>query len=254
MAAHYMPKTLAKTLTYILCHAPGEYGLFWNPDGTMPWKELYWALQEDSSLRFVRESHLRELAYLGIDLPFSLEDTILRLKNQAEGSAYSSEPAPPQKLYYACRRKHYPFVLEHGIHASSRPFLPLSSGKELALRLGRRRDPDPILIEVSADKAIADGIIFRKAGPELYLVDSLSRDCLVFPKTREEVLLKVTNKQRKEKKSSKPATAQTPGSYLMDPQHLQELFPDKSAQGRNKGRRGAEWKRESRKDRTKREV
>ncbi len=70
MAGRVNPRTLARTLSTIAVHCPWEHGLFWDPDGSMPWKEFYWALQEDHSLRFVRESHIRELAYLGLEVPF----------------------------------------------------------------------------------------------------------------------------------------------------------------------------------------
>ncbi len=91
MAAQYNPKTLAKTLSYIAYQAPAEYGLFWDPDGTMPWKELYWALQEDPSLRFVREGIVRELNYLpGCELPFALEGNLLRLRAGSDTAPLSA--------------------------------------------------------------------------------------------------------------------------------------------------------------------
>ena len=77
----HQPKTLARTLAYIAVHSPHEFGLYWDADGSMPWKEFYWALQEDDSLRFVRESSVRELQLLGIELPFSLEGNRLRLSS-----------------------------------------------------------------------------------------------------------------------------------------------------------------------------
>ena len=107
MAAQYHPKTLAKTLAYIACHAPAEFGLFWDPDGTMPWKELYWVLQEDPSLRFVRESIIRELTGLGVTLPFVLEGSRIRLSTGAEKPSYPVAENVPERLYLACRRKQY---------------------------------------------------------------------------------------------------------------------------------------------------
>ena len=125
MAAQYNPKTLAKTICYITCHAPAEYGLFWDPDATMPWKELYWALQEDPTLRFIRESHIRELTYLGLELPFVLDGNLLRLMPNWPQPSYPLTDSPPERLYFACRRKQYSILREHGITASRRPYLPV---------------------------------------------------------------------------------------------------------------------------------
>ena len=256
MTVRHMPKTLAKTLSYILYHSPGEYGLFWNPDGTMPWRELYWTLQEDPSLRYVRETHLREIAYLGIELPASLDGSTLRLGAGVSIPAYPVVEQVPDRLYYGCRRKHYPVVRRYGLAASSRPFVALASDKELALRFGRRRDPQPVLIEVSAKKASKDGILFRMAGPELYLVESLPVETLICPPIRDEDALESTSKKRTGHPASKPEIISTPGSFLMHPDHLRDSSQPKgtAAKGKEKGKKGEDWKRQSRKERHKRSI
>jgi putative RNA 2'-phosphotransferase len=256
MTTHNMPKTLAKTLAYILYHSPGEYGLFWNPDGTMPWKELYWALQEDPSLRFVRESNLREIAYLGIELPASLEGNTLRLRDDVSVPTYPVVEQVPERLYHGCSGKHYPVARRHGLAASGRPFVALSSDKELALRIGRRRDPQPVLIEVAAKKASMDGILFRKAGPELYLVEFLPFESLICPPLREEDAMESSSKKRTERSASKPETILTPGSFIMHPDRLRDSSHAKgaAAKGKEKGKKGEDWKRQSRKERHKRSI
>lgn len=262
MCAQYMPKTLAKTLTYIMYHSPWEYGLFWDPDGTMPWKELYWALQEDPSLRFVRESHLKELRYLGIKLPAFIEENRLHLQEGFPAPDYPPADSPPERLFYACRKKHYPVVLQHGLSASSRKFLPLSTDREAALRLGRRRDKEPVLIEILARKASAEGeIVFREAGPLLYLVESLPVKYLMGPPLRVDEISASEAKKKKGQKSAREEAPATPGSFFVNPRHIQESFQDRGAAAgagvpgsKKKGKRGAEWKREARKERHKREV
>src|SRR5208337_4911171 len=96
----HQPKTLAKILDYIARRSPGEHGLFWDPDGGMPWKEFYWVLQEDPSLRFVRESTIRELALLGIELPFALDGKLLRLRPEVACPRYPSASEVPERLYF----------------------------------------------------------------------------------------------------------------------------------------------------------
>lgn len=255
MSAQYMPKTLAKTLTTIVCHAPWEYGLFWDSNGSMPWKELYWAMQEDPSLRFVRESHLRELLLLGIDLPFQLVGSKIQLNAGTPIPDYLPMEQPPVRLFHACKRKQFPIVLEHGLSASNRPFLLLAQDREMALRLGRRRDPEPVLVEVLARKASEQGIVIRGAGPGLFLVESLALEYLICPPLREEDSSKWAVKKKREK-SPEPAMPVSPGSYFIAPQHFQDVAPGGTPTGKpkQKGRRGAQWKREARQERHKREV
>jgi putative RNA 2'-phosphotransferase len=259
MCAQYMPKTLAKTLTYILYHAPWEYGLFWDSDGTMPWKELYWALQEDPTLRFVRESHLRELKYLGIGMPAFLEGNRLHLQEGFPVPDYPLTNSPPERLFHACRRNHYPVVLQHGLSASSRPFVVLSKDREMALRLGKRRDKDPIVVEVLAGKASTEGTIFREAGPGLYLVESLPLEYLMCPPVRTEEMVRTGSKKKEEGKPAKSEMPLMPGSFLVAPQHFQDSVanqaqPPGGGGAKKKGIRGAEWKRDARKERHKREI
>ena len=251
MSACYQPKTLAKTITYVAFHSPGEFGLFWDADGTMPWKELYWALHEDASLRFVRETHLKEIAFLGIEMPFSLDGSLLRLGEGVPAPIYPVVDRPPERLFYACRRQSYLSVVKHGLSPSSRPFVRLTYDKESAQRIAKRRDPEPMTIEIRAVEAQRGGIIIRSAGPTLFLVESVQPVYLICPPMREEQLLKLAGGPKKDKKPQKPAQPFSPGSFLLGDSGMHGAPGDKPA--KKKGR-GAEWKREARKDRTKRNV
>ncbi len=257
--ARYLPKTLAKTISYIAYHAPAEHGLFWDSNGTMPWKELYWALQEDPSLRFVRQSHIQELNHLQITLPFTVEDNLLRLQSQFPVPTYPVAEDVPNRLFCACARKHVGFASKHGLLAAGRPFLTACADKDLAVRIGRRRDPQPFLVEIFAERATNDGVVFRSAGPELYLFESIPTDYLQFPPVREEELLRLAAK-RKEKQPPKPQREPSPGSFIVSLDHFQETVGEKTAKGAaQKGKRsqkGPDWKREARKgkDRWKRSL
>ncbi|MHC1742740.1 MAG: hypothetical protein AB9873_06875 [Syntrophobacteraceae bacterium] len=260
MCAVYSPKTLARTLTYILCHSPGEYGLFWDPDGSMPWKEVYWVLQEDPSLRFVRETHFKEIAYLGIELPVYLDGRVCRLKAGAARPEYAVAENVPRRLFFGCPRRRFSQVQEDGLLPTSRTLLPLLADREMALRMGRRRDPDAFVVEVRTELAAREGTSFLAAGGPLYLVQSVSHECLLLPVIREE-----DSSRKAEKKRNKPAKkasghgATTPGSFLMTEAHFQGSSagsPGRDAAGKSlkHGKRGPGWKRDSRKERSKRDV
>jgi putative RNA 2'-phosphotransferase len=257
MTAQYNPKTLAKTISYIAYHAPAEYGLFWDPDGTMPWKELYWALQEDPSLRFVRESSIRELIYLGLELPFVLEENLLRLRAGLEQPFYPLVDNVPEKLYFACRRKQYTTLLEHGIVRSNRSYVPVASNRELALRVGKRRDSSPFLIEVLAARASSEGEPVRWVGAELYLVESVPVRYLILPLIRAEEQGALTLRKKAETKPSRTVLPVSPGSFFVDAHQIEghssaRKGGDKT--GKKKGRKKDDWKREAKKERGKRSL
>ncbi len=243
-------KTLARTLAYVGRHAPAEFGLFWDPDGTMPWKEFYWALQEDPQLRFVREANLRELTLLGIELPFVLDGNLLRLTPGSDIPTYPVAGDLPDRLFAAVKPKNLVTIQKFGLRSSNRPCTPVCSDPDMALRIAKRRESEPIRIEIQAKRAQEAGIVFRCAGPELYLVEAISPEFLIFPKIRQDTVDKMM--ERKEKPAPKPAPP-TPGSFFVQPHHMPvtgtEAAPRKSG---GKGKGG--WKRESRKERNKRNV
>lgn len=246
-------KTLARTLSFIGYHSPGEYGLFWDADGTMPWKEFYWALREDPGLRFVRESTLRELHLLGIELPFSLDGGVLRIAPGTALPHYSGASKVPERLYFASRPKNLVSTQEIGLRPGARALIPVCSSRELALRIAKRRDAEPIQIEITARRASeSGGVAFLIAGPELYLVESVAREFLIIPKVREDLGQKPAEKRR----SPVPKSVQsTPGTFIVQPHHVQSV----GVAGENPAKRGgkkenAGWKKESRKERRKRDV
>lgn len=257
MTARYNPKTLAKTIAYITAQAPGEFGLFWDPDGTMPWKELYWALQEDSALRFVRESVIRELIHLGLELPFTVEGSRLRWRSGRPLPPCPQADQVPDRLYAACRRKQYAYVLEHGLTPSSRSLLPLAATRELALRLGHRRDPQALLLEVRASSLKAEGEVVHWAGADLYLVPAVPVRYLIFPLLRAAQQAALTPRKQVETKPSRPVLPAAPGSFFVDAQHLDGhpgQKPGRGQAGKQKGGGRNDWKRGSKKERHKRSI
>ena len=162
----HQPKTLAKILDYIARRSPGEHGLFWDTDGAMPWKEFYWALQEDPSLRFVRESTIRELALLGIELPWKLDGNMLRLCPEVARPSYPPASDVPERLYFGLRPKNMVRTQEIGLNSSRRRFIAVCADRDLALRIAKRREQSPILIEILAREASGKGVSLscRRAG------------------------------------------------------------------------------------------
>jgi putative RNA 2'-phosphotransferase len=248
----HQPGTLAKTLAYIGWRSPAEYGLFWDPDSTMPWKEFYWALQEDSSLRFVREATIRELTLLGVELPFVLEGGLLRLRPETGPAVYPVAAQVPKRLYFGIKPKHLASAREHGLKPGRRRFLPLCDEKEFALRIAKRTEQAPILVEIMAEEGARNGVSILTAGPHLYLVESVPARFIVFPLLRQEIAEK-PNKPVRKPKPALPSSA-TPGSFVMQPHHLGIPGGAKpGAKGPGKGGKGG-WKKSSRKERTKRDA
>jgi putative RNA 2'-phosphotransferase len=210
----YQLQELKKVIEYILLYRPDEFGLFLDDDGSLPIKELMWALHEEEGWKHIRLGRLKELAYSQPELAFTLEENCIKPKQPREQRSLTA--VPPRLLFYAAKRKAYPVILKHGLRPGSRPYVPLATMEEIALRIGRRRDPKPILLTIHAAQAHDKGHAFSPCGELLYLVRTLPPSFLSGPPLPESP--KPTKVSRP--KAPKPRKVDVPemtGSFLLDP-------------------------------------
>ena len=210
----YQLQELGKIIDYILLYRPDEFGLFLDDDGSLPIKELMWALHEDQGWKHIRLGHLKELAYSQFESSFTLEENCIKAKQPRE--QIISTTVPPRLLFYGARRKAYPVILKHGLRPAGRPYVPLATTEEIALRIGRRRDPKPILLTIHAAQAYDKGHAFSLCGEFLYLVRNLPPPFLSGPPLRESA--KPTKVSRpKAPEPRKVDAREMIGSFLLDP-------------------------------------
>jgi putative RNA 2'-phosphotransferase len=213
-------KEMAKIIEYVLLYRPDEFGLFLNDDGSLPIKDLMWALHEESGWKHIRPVHLKELAYSGLPLAFTVGETHL----MPVGAADHTEPATPQQvLFIAVRRKGYPVILKQGLRPGGRPYLPLATTEDMALRIGKRRDPKPILLTVHAMKAHDSGHQFFRCGEFLYLVESLPPSFFSGPPLAEPAEPRKVSRA-KPQKTQEPDSLHAAGSFLLDPSRDPDLM------------------------------
>lgn len=210
----YQLQELGKIIEYILLYRPDEFGLFLDEDGSLPIKELIWALHEEEGWKHIRLSHLKELVCSQFEPAFTLQGNYIKAKEPRE--RISSTTAPPRLLFYAAKRKAYPVILKHGLKTAGRPYVPLATTEEIALRIGKRRDPKPILLTIHAARAHEKGEVFSLCGELLYLVKALPPPFLSGPPLREPAKgARISRPKAPE--SRKVAVPEMTGSFLLDP-------------------------------------
>ncbi len=219
MGKHHLKK-LGKIIEYILLHRPDEFGLFLNDDGGLPIKELLWALHEEAGWKHVRIGHLKELSHSNLQLAFTVEESLIRPKSTSSTTITSE--VPPRLLFFAAKRKAYPVISKHGLRAGGRPYLPLATTKEMAYRIGKRRDPKPILLTVHSAQAHDSGQEFFNGGEFIYLVKTLPPTFISGPPVRE-----APQPRRGSRPSTTAQEAEIPplvGSFILDPARDPDLM------------------------------
>jgi putative RNA 2'-phosphotransferase len=239
---------LAKVLIYVLCHRPDEFGLVLDPEGFVSVKQILQALAAERGFSHARRHHLEQLA--GLLTPPRFELAGDKIRGLAPGPADLRRPgeSPPALLYIAISPKAHERVFEAGLRAPAGQELLLAPSKELALKFGRRRSPDPIVVTVQAQAAARAGVALVAYGEDLFLAREIGRPFLQLatpPVT--------PARPEKPKPEKAPPSRPLPGTVLMDlPDFLQ-----KSARPWSKDKKGEPaWKsgtRALRRERRKRE-
>ena len=202
---------LAKFIAYILERRPDEFGLVADSEGYIKIKELLKAINEEKGFRHVRRSHLNEILFSTGSPPFEVSENRIRAKHREHLPRADLARDLPKLLYTYIRRKAHPFVADNGIYPSGYHQVVLATERDLAERMGRRSDPEPVILTVHVKKSLDKGVRFYQAGGLLFLAASIPQGCFSGPPLPKEKPDKV--KQNQTPDAKQPGVA---GSYLLD--------------------------------------
>jgi putative RNA 2'-phosphotransferase len=239
---------LAKMLAYVLGRRPDEFGLVPDGDGFVRVKELLKALHEEEGWGYVNLSHLNEVLLSVPGAPVEIRGNDIRAVDRSTPELGGSARELPKLLYACIRRRAYPHVNAEGIHPSSHPRVVLAADRVLAERLGRRIDPDPVILTVNVRCACEAGVLFNPSGEGLFQAGHIPPGCFSGPPVPREKPAD-TAKPAAETGLSRPAT---PGGFPLDMEkaasaHVPQSLKRRAEKGqkidRKRFRQGT-WKRE----------
>jgi putative RNA 2'-phosphotransferase len=132
-------------------------------------------------------------------------------------------------------------VQEKGIYVSGEEKIVLASDPDLARRIGKRRDPNPVLLTVKVEQTIENSVVYRQVGEELFLADFIPAGTFsgpALPKEKAESAKKAPDEARPFRPD--------PGTFFLDPTRV---APDDRHKESQKKRRDQDWKKERRQQR-----
>jgi putative RNA 2'-phosphotransferase len=227
---------LAKVLYYVLAVRPDEFCLVPDGEGFVPIKDLLQALHEEAETAYVRESHIREVLLGENGDQFELRGSFLRAVQRRWELASAAAEELPKILYTPIRRRAHPVVAEKGlIPSAGRPII-FSNSREKALRIGKRRDKDPVILEITT-RGWMERVLFPFG--DLFLCrEEIQPRFVVGPPLPKERLDEGKDRQDRRKKDA-PAREPEPGSFFLD--------LSRDVRGKAGGRKQRGWKEEARK-------
>ncbi|MDY0162703.1 RNA 2'-phosphotransferase [Desulfobotulus sp.] len=203
-------KNLGKILSTLLGRNPDAHGLLPDTHGWISIKTLLQALAESPDLKTVREADLVDICLGSENPPLEMQEGRIRAKERHFASSPELLGELPRILHICIRRKAWPHVSEKGLKASAENPLLFTGDPELALRMGKRKDPKPISLKVHTEKAREVGILFQRHGHCLFSSPEIPPSLLMGPPvTREE-----SKPRPRAAEKLTPATF-TPGSFLL---------------------------------------
>ena len=237
---------LRKLMVYILKRQPDEFGLVLDDQGFVRLKDFLKAITEEPGWGYVRKSHLQEVLLSPGDSPFVIEENKIRASPHPVQLSSGEETVPPKVLYHCVRRRAYPVVCEQGIRPAGSKRVFLATTEALAIRIGKRRDPNPVLLTVHAKKAFEEGVKFLRHGDLMYAADHIPVDFFSGPP------LPAEKKKEPSKKITEPVVPPQllSGSVIFDPNRSEALFRQHRKEKGAKKKIG--WKEEARRLRRRR--
>ena len=129
----------------------------------------------------VRSSHINDIMLMLNDPPIEIDEKRIRAKDRSRLEPPVICENPPKTLYVCITHKSYLPVLDKGIHPTAHTRIICCKDREMAERIGRRRDNQPIVLTVNVQKMLDQELTFRHAGDLLYLTDVIPTDCFTGP-------------------------------------------------------------------------
>lgn len=225
-------------MSYLLGKKPDEFGLVPDRDGYIPIKEFLKAVKEDPAMAYVRESHIREALLNDRSGIFEVQGKKIRsIKQDYYPISHNQDLDPPKILYKGVKRKTYPAILKYGLTQGSKEYVVMTKERDLAVRIARRLDQTPIILEIRARAASEGGVNFYPFGDSIYLADMIPPRFISGPKLPKEL------PSKKEALVKPKETA--PGSFIL------KITEDPDLQRRRKAEKRIGWKEEVKKERRK---
>jgi putative RNA 2'-phosphotransferase len=201
-------KHLSKFIGYILGQKPDEFGLVPDENSFFKIKDFLKALWEEDGFRNIRRSDLDEILLTLPKPSFEIHDQLIRATDREQLPKMIPSHQTPKLLYTCVRQKAHQFALEKGIFPVGHTQVVLSSDSEMAEKIGRRYEKEPVMLIVQVEKSIEQGVIFNQFGDKIFITNWIPVGCFTGP-----ALPKEKSLPKKQALSiAKPEP--TPGSYI----------------------------------------
>jgi putative RNA 2'-phosphotransferase len=172
---------LGRVVTGVLRHFPEKYGLQMDPHGWVALPQLVRNISgQHRGYRWLRVHHIVAIAETDAKGRYEVKDDRIRATYGHTLDVDLDLPTDhiPEQLFFPVTEEEATIVLEVGLKPSDRKKVHLSKTAADARSAGAVRTPNPVLLAVDTKKAQDGGVVIKRAGKTVFLVDSVPAEFL----------------------------------------------------------------------------
>jgi len=167
---------LSKEISYALRHAPWEYELELDNEGFVFIKQLLDAINESNvyGRDIVKEDLIYVIENSDKKRHEIVDDKIRALYGHSvPNKIVKIEAKPPVVLFHGTAHRFIDSIMSNGLQPMNRQYVHLAIDIDTATAVGRRRDENPIILEIDCIRALSDGIKFYIGNDKVWLCDKI---------------------------------------------------------------------------------
>ena len=163
---------ISKEISYALRHNPYLYDLEMDDNGYVLVEQLISGINRHGEQdREISLEDIKTIMTCSDKKRWELCDNKIRALYGHSISIDKMIGTPPNVLYHGTLHKSVPYIMEQGLLPMERHYVHLSTDKETAIIVGKRRDPNPVILSVDTLMAMQDGIHFYVGNDTVWLSD-----------------------------------------------------------------------------------
>ena len=166
---------LRKIVSYALRHAPWEYELELDGEGWVEIEQLLTALRYDTEWKEITENELSKMIEVSDKKRHEILDVKIRALygHSVPQKILKESSTPPSILYHGTKSYLVQQILSEGIQPMGRQYVHLSVDIDTAEIVGKRKDSDPVILQIQAEQAFNEGIKFYRGNNIVWLADHI---------------------------------------------------------------------------------
>lgn len=167
---------ISKKMSHCLRHNPGKYGLKLDEYGFVDLQDFLDAMNRMHHFQpKLTEMKIREIMHNSDKERFEIKNgKICALYGHSvPGIIKRKKAIPPKVLYHGTAHRFLKSIEKEGLLPMGRQYVHLSTDIPMAESVGKRRDNNPAILMVDAEKAAKDGINFYIGNDEVWLCDHM---------------------------------------------------------------------------------